>query len=466
MALSIGYAAGGHIADRYPSRVVFAGTVFLAGLLTFPIPVLATPVLEAVARFDLGPQLNPLVSSLALFFLPSIVMGMVSPFAVRLRAQTLTMVGRTAGALYTISAIGSIVGTLASAFVLISFLGVREIIYILGLTLMIVAALGWLWDRKLAASAAAGVLIVLLTASVAQADLASELIAAAGPDRTVVYARDGLYQRVTVIDEGAIRFLRMDNVNHSAIYLDRPLDSPLTYIPYMHLPLIFASEPKPRRMTLIGLGGGTLASRYAADYPPVAVEVAEIDPEVVGVAQRYFGLLEGDRLRIGVRDGRLHLQQTRTPQDVILTDAYLKDKIPFHLATREFFALARSRLPPGGVIGANVIGTLEGPDSRLFRAIYKTMREVLPTVYVFPIYYTRFGAPESRRNIVLVATTDQRLSADEIFRRARALVEARVVTVDRFLEAAGDIYQAPVSTADVPTLSDNFAPVDLLLLPG
>lgn len=111
-ALSVGYAVGGRIADRFPSHGLFSGIVFLAGLLTVPIPILATPVLDAIARADLGPQLNPLVGSMALFVVPSIVMGMVSPFAVRLRAQAVATVGRTAGALYAISTVGSITGTL------------------------------------------------------------------------------------------------------------------------------------------------------------------------------------------------------------------------------------------------------------------------------------------------------------------------------------------------------------------
>ncbi|MGQ0549307.1 MAG: fused MFS/spermidine synthase, partial [Armatimonadota bacterium] len=131
-ALSIGYATGGRLADRYPSSGLFSGIVFLAGLLTVPIPLLAPPVLDAIARADLGPQLNPLAGAVTLFVVPSIVMGMVSPFAVRLRARAVTTMGQTAGSLYAISTVGSIVGTLATSFVLINYLGVRSIITLMG----------------------------------------------------------------------------------------------------------------------------------------------------------------------------------------------------------------------------------------------------------------------------------------------------------------------------------------------
>ena len=216
---------------------------------------------------------------------------------------------------------------------------------------------------------------------------------------------------------------------------------------------------------MLGLGGGTVARRYVADYRTVIMDVAEIDPDVVSVAQRYFGVQEGARFQIDARDGRLHLQLAEPLRDIILTDAYVKDKIPFHLATREFFDLAHTRLSPDGVLAANVIGALDGPNSRLFRAIYKTLRAVFPTVYVFPVNWRRDSAPGQQRNIILIATDQAELSADEIVHRARTLLDNRTVTVDRFLHAAEDLYQWGIPTADVPVLSDDFAPVDALISP-
>jgi spermidine synthase len=200
-----------------------------------------------------------------------------------------------------------------------------------------------------------------------------------------------------------------------------------------------------------------------ADYPTVIMDVAEIDPEVVVAARRYFGVQEGDRLQVSARDGRLHLRSTQEARDIILTDAYLKDKIPFHLATRDFFVLARDRLKAGGVIAVNLIGALDGPDSRLFRAIYKTVREVFSTVYVFPVDLARNGSLDQVRNIVLLATEAPVLSGNDITRRAQALVDGGVVTVDRFVEATRDLYGERIPTDDVPVLSDDFAPVDALI---
>jgi len=450
-ALSVGYAVGGRIADRFPSHGLFSGIVFLAGLLTVPIPTLATPVLDAIARADLGPQLNPLAGSMALFVVPSIVMGMVSPFAVRLRARAVATVGQTAGALYAISTVGSITGTLAASFVLINYLGVREIIQILGLSLMAMAVVSWMAARQRTAAALGAVLAVLLAAGVT----------GAAPAPTLVYARDTVYHRITVSDEGTVRYLKLDNYWQSALDRERPQRTVFAYADYMHLPVIFV--PRPSHAALIGLGGGTIPARYVADYPTVTMDVAEIDPEVVTVARRFFGVADSDRLIMTARDGRLHLRLAQARFDIIMTDAYLIDTIPFHLATREFFALARSRLAPGGLVASNIIGALDGPNSRLFRAIYKTIRQVFPTVYVFPVDFGRYGAPDSLRNVIVIATDEPALSSEEIRRRAQALVDARRVTVDRFLAAAADLYEAVIPTADVPVLSDNFAPIDALI---
>jgi spermidine synthase len=452
-ALSIGYAVGGRLADRIPSPGVFSGIVFLAGLLTVPIPLIATPVLESIARADYGPQLNPLIGAVALFVVPSIIMGMVSPFAVRLKARAVGTMGQTAGTLYAISTVGSIVGTLVASFVLINFMGVRAIIQVLGFALMVMAVLGWLSARRRMAAVAGAALAVLLAAGMTRAQPVQ-------PSH-LIFSRDTVYHRITVTDEGSVRYLKLDNYWQSAVDFERPRRTIFAYADYMHLPLVFV--PEPRRALLIGLGGGTVPARYVSDYPSVSMEVAEIDPEVVATARRYFSVQEGDRLRIAARDGRLHLRLAPGAHDVILTDAYLIDTIPFHLATREFFVLAKSQLAPGGLVASNIIGALAGPDSRLFRAIYKTVREVFRTVYVFPVDFGQYGSASSLRNIILIATDEPALPVDEIRRRAQDLAGRGVVTVDRFAAAAADLYEVPIRIDDVPVLTDDFAPIDALI---
>ncbi|MDR7463800.1 MAG: fused MFS/spermidine synthase [Armatimonadota bacterium] len=452
--LSLGYLVGGRVADYRPSPALFSALVFLAGALTFPIPLLSRQVMQALVLADAGPRAGPLAAATILFFLPTVVMGMVSPFAVRLRARTVSTVGNVAGVLYALSTLGSISGALVAAFVLLNAFGVRSIIHGLGVAMMVLAAAGLLVARRRPAAAAAGLAVVLATAGAAAAW--------ADPGAPVVFERDTVYHRISVSDEGGVRYLRLDNYWQSALDLENPEREVFQYSTYMHLPVALmprALEHGRVRVAMIGLGGGTVPRRYLREYPWVEVDVAELDPAVVETARRWFGLPASRRLRVVAEDGRIFLLRSPQRFHIILLDAYLIDTIPFHLATREFFELAATRLAPGGVVASNVIGALEGGSSRLFRAIYKTFRAVFPTVYVFPVGYGGLGSPELLRNIIIVGTAEPPLSPQQVLGRAR-VVSAHV---EGLAEAAAALYTAPIRTDDVPLLTDDFAPVDALV---
>jgi spermidine synthase len=308
------------------------------------------------------------------------------------------------------------------------------------------------WARRVGATAvaAAGMAAVLLfTGSVP----------AAAAD--VIHARDTVYHRITVSDEGQIRYLRLDNYWQSARDRGDPLRTVFAYTDYLHLPVLF--DPGFRRVLFVGLGGGTAPSRFHHDYPEAAIEVVEIDPAVVDTARTLFGLPDDARLKVHVMDGRLWLRRTTQRYDLVILDTYLIDTIPFHLVTREFFEEVAARLAPGGVVASNVIGAVRGPESRLFRAIYKTFRSVFPQVYVFPV---GGGEPQSLRNIILVGTTAPPLTSSDIVARA---VEARGggrVRIEGFERDAGTLLNTPVDTRDVPTLTDDYAPTDALIVPA
>src|SRR3989442_2050795 len=147
-ALAVGYVAGGRAADRWPAPAVFAGVIFLAGALVFPIPVVAPSLLSSLSAAELGPRAGPFAASVVLFFLPAAAMGMVSPFAVRLRAHTLATIGNVAGALYALSTLGNIAGTLLASFILLAVWPVRTIVHLLGATLLVLAVLLWFTRRR------------------------------------------------------------------------------------------------------------------------------------------------------------------------------------------------------------------------------------------------------------------------------------------------------------------------------
>lgn len=454
-ALSAGYYLGGVIADRRPSGGLFAGIVFLAGALVFPIPFFAPVVLDAIVLADYGPRGGPLVATISLFFLPSLVMGMVSPFAVRLRARTVSTIGNVAGVLYALSTLGSIVGTLLAAFVLIASFGVRSIIQLLGGLMMLMALLGWVASRRLRAAAGAAVVAVLLVAGTAR-------VTPAGLAAGAIFQQDTVYHRISVSDESGIRYLRLDNYWQSGMDLADPRRTVFPYSDYMHLPL--ALRPDATRVLLVGLGGGTVPKRFHEDYGRLRVEVVELDPVVVATARQYFAVpAEDARMRIVAEDGRLFISRSPERYDVVLLDAFLIDTIPFHLATREFFETVKSRLRPSGVLASNVIGALAGPRSAFFRAVYKTFAAVFRTVYVFPVDWARYDDPESVRNIIIIGTDQPALTPEQFAQAAASAAASLPVTLDGFVRAAADFYARPISTSGVPVLTDDFAPVELLI---
>lgn len=453
-ALAVGYFIGGQVADRWPSATVFAGLVFLAGALVFPIPFMAPSILQLITLTDLGPRGNPLAATLALFFLPGVVMGMVSPFAVRLRVRTMASIGNVAGVLYALSTAGSIAGTLLAAFVLLAVMGVRTIVHLLGAILMLLALLGWLSSRRLAIAGGAALVALLFVMGVPFASPQTS-------PRGFQLAQDTVYHRITVNDEGNVRYLRLDNYWQSGLDLTDRRRTVFAYSDYMHLPVLF--RPDARRVLLVGLGGGTVPTRYHQDYREMHIDVVELDPAVIAVARRYFGVPADDRVRLIAQDGRLFLTQTTTRYDIILLDAYLIDTIPFHLATREFLDTVRARLGPRGVVASNVIGALDGPRSSLFRAIYRTFRTVFPTVYVFPVEWEQYGSREALRNIIIVGTDQPAMGPQAIAAAAARARSEPGVTVESFGAAARDLYTSPIPTDDVPVLTDDFAPVELLI---
>ncbi|MDR5710301.1 MAG: fused MFS/spermidine synthase [Armatimonadota bacterium] len=450
-ALSVGYWVGGQVADRYPRYDIFCGLVLLAGLLVAPIPAVSPWLLERIALANVGPRVGPLLAATLLFFPASLVMGTVSPFAVRLGTRTVQTVGNTAGRLYALSTLGSIVGCLAAAFWLLSILGVREIILVLGLVEMGMAAVGFAAARRVAGA-------VATTAAMVVAAILIPRVASADPPG-LVYARATVYHRITVSDEGGVRYLKLDNYWQSAMDLQDPNRTVFRYADYMHVGMLFV--PDPERVLLIGVGGGTIPKQYLRDYPGVHMDMVDIDPQVIEVARRYFHVPVGGRLRAFAEDGRQFVRRASGRYDQVLMDAYLRDTLPFHLATREFFQEVRGVLTSRGVFVMNVIGALAGPESRLFRSVYRTLREVFPAVYVFPVEFGPWGGEEALRNIIVLATQEP-LEPPGAVRARYARVRDRI-RIPGFEAVVRDLYTRPIPTQDVPVLSDNFAPVDDLI---
>jgi spermidine synthase len=156
------------------------------------------------------------------------------------------------------------------------------------------------------------------------------------------------------------------------------------------------------------------------------------------------------------------VQETREQYDLIFLDAYNSDTIPFHLTTREFYREVQARLAPGGVVVSNIIGTLRGPQSVFFRAMHRTLSEAFATVYTVPTYDQSVGWIMGDINIILFATQDRtRLSRGDLVARA-GRVGGKLVPASDLAEYAAHLLEVPIEAKEVPILTDDFAPVEIL----
>jgi len=446
-ALSYGYHRGGkQAAERATNgrmaRVFLLTAAYVAGLI-----LVGDVLLRATSGFPLPSRVASLPAVTLLFGPPTYLLGYVSPYAAELSAKE--GLGEASGHVYMLGTVGSIVGAFATTYFLIPSLGIDQIALTFGVVSIATAV---------AISRPIGRERATVTGFVALLLVASAATGAAGytVEGEVVHETQTPYQSLRVVDLGDTRTLYLGGQRHSAMDLDEPNRHVFQYTRYFHLPYLYADDPDEiDRVLFIGGGGFTGPKRFVNEYDDVTVDVAEIDPAVIATAKEYFRVEESERLNIHNEGGRQFLRETNHTYDLIVLDAYQKDKVPFELTTREFMSLASDRLDDDGIVFANVISAADGPASQFYRAEYRTMSRVFPQVYSFP---TAGGGVV--QNIEVIATkNDTRLSEAQLLARN----ERRDIGID--LDAEIRTYAAAPRTDDVPLLRDDRAPVDSLLDP-
>jgi len=438
VALSVGYWFGGRYADRHPHLRGLCIVVLVASVLIALIPFASRPFLGfSVDAFDsvsVGGFAGSLFGVLVLVAVPVTLLGAAAPWAVRLAVDDVDRAGETVGRLYAISTAGSLFGTMASALLLIPLLGTQRtfLCFALALALVAVAGLGW---RFAALPAALALTLVMVPVGA---------IKAADTGR-VLYEAETAHQYVRVVerDDGS-RALEL-NEGQAVHSLYRP-GGYLTgdyWDGHLVLPAAARAGP-PRRIAILGNAAGTVARAFGRFFPGTLVDAVEIDGELTEIGRRYFDL-RNPRMQTHAADARPWLEQADGGYDAVMVDAYRQPYIPFYLATREFFELARERLAPGGVVIVNV-GHPEGGEE-LERVLGRTMAAAFPTVLRYPIEPT---------NTLLLAG-EGALSADRLHGNAAALpAPLRVLALEA---AAGLAPRLPGGTV----YTDDRAPVEWLV---
>jgi spermidine synthase len=378
VALSLGYWLGGRLADRHPTRRALCLVSLGAAVLLAGVPFAGRPLLRAgtaaLDQVSVGAFLGSLAAVSVLLSVPILLMGAVSPWALRLAVRGVDDAGTVAGRLYAISTAGSLAGTLLSALVLIPAIGTRDTFIVLALTMSLIAVMGLRPWRFFAA-------VPLAIAALFAAPGTS--IEVANRDGRVIYETDTAYQFASVLQRpDGTRLLELNE--GQAVHSELRPGSYLTgnyWDDMLVLPSV-ALGRAPRSVAILGNGGGTTARALGHYFGGTRVDAVEIDRKLTEIGRRYFDL-RGPHLRVHHADARVFLRSTHARYDAILLDVYRQPYIPFYMVTREFFQLARERLMPGGALIVNV-GHPEG-DHRLERVLAGTLRSALPYVMSDPV---------------------------------------------------------------------------------
>lgn len=382
--LTVGYFLGGKWADANPTPAalyrVLAWGAFTLGL----VPYIAGPVLRSAATafevLQIGVLGASFVAVLVLFSVPITLLGTISPFAIRLSVDDTAHAGQTSGQIYAISTLGSFIGTFLPTLVTIPAIGTTKTFLLFSLILLFVAlaGLGRYASRremlKLFWMPAVIVLIAVLASGQSLKNNTGQ-----------VYETESAYNYIQVVQQNGYTILKLNEGQgvHS-IYKADTLQYNGPWDQFLVSPYFYPNR-KPtdvKRIAIVGLAAGTTARQMTAVYGNIPIDGFELDPKIVEVGQKYFGMTMPN-LNVHIGDGRLGLEQSPYKYDIIAVDAYRPPYIPAHMTTQEFFEIVSSHLTDNGVLTINS-ASVPG-DRRLINGLATTMGTVFPSIYTVDI---------------------------------------------------------------------------------
>ncbi|HTW96936.1 MAG TPA: fused MFS/spermidine synthase [Candidatus Methylomirabilis sp.] len=439
-ALSLGYYAGGKIADRQAKAEVLAAIILAAAFTVLGVATVSFFVLAVIGASILGLYLKAVIAAVLLFALPSFLLGIVSPYAVKLKINSLAYTGRTVGDLYALSTIGSIAGTFAAGFWLIPFFGTMKILFFIAFLLIVAAAI--LAPRRLFKIKLLAILILLLLLIIflKTSALASEM---GFVDVDSQYNRIWIYPSRDVATGRPVLRLSTDPFGiQSAMFTDRDDDLVFKYLKYYRLGDVL--NPGIKNALMIGGAAYSYPKDFLKNHLQANLDVVEIDAKMTEVAKKYFNLPDDPRLKIYHEDARIFLNNNQKKYDAVYVDAFNSHlSVPYQLTTQEAVREIYRGLNDGGVAIVNIISAISGDKGKFLRAEYATYQSVFPQVYLFQV--DALNSTQVQNLILIAVKSNQGAN----FQSANLEYQGML----------GMIWREPLA-ADMPILTDDYAPVD------
>lgn len=461
--LAVGSWLGGRLADRYPQlqNLVLVATVAAVSIAL--IPFFSRSVLRMAAtgieNFEVALLAGSLIAALLLFSVPGILLGTVSPWAVRLAVADLNTTGQVAGRLYATATAGSILGTFLPVLLLIPAFGTRWTFFILALGLVTVLLLITITTRARWIPLVGLVLILgLALLGGSRTDVRSSWDSGAAGE--LLYEDESRYNYISVRKWGSEHHLKLnDGVGLHSVYHPDMLLSQGIWDYFLLAPFFQAdaNQPEmipPQNVLLIGLAAGTVSELMTNIYGPIPITGVELDPQIIEVGRQYFAMNQPNLTAVAA-DGRhwLAQQPADATWELIAIDAYRPPYIPFHLTTVEFFTLVREHLRDDGVLAINVGRT--DRNFALVDSLVTTLRAVFPAVHILDE-----PGPENTLASSLVVATMQPTTTETYVQNIGALNNTFPTEFVDFARGTTDQVRVGRAPENARPFTDDHAPIE------
>lgn len=441
-ALSCGYFIGGALADKFPRPWLMFLLILTAGFYTGVISFFYRPLLIFCQAFGL--IFGSAGATVFLFSVPMLCLSTVSPFIIRLLAEK-EKIGITAGKVYSISTMGSIMGTFLSSFFLIPVAGSHKTIIITAIVLILIGTGGLIFYRKKFFL----ILIILIPLFLNYPDPSY------GED--VVLVKESPYSHIEVVKYGFWLCLKPQENFYHSLYSPNHIMTGNEWDYYCLAPLI---EDKAEKVLILGMGGGTSVRQFLHFWPQIHIDALDIDPVVVDIATGMFEVpKDSPNLDIIIDDARAFLQKNKEKYDFIQIDLFNGGVfIPFYLTTDEFFSLVKEDLNPSGMIimNINVTSDMTEETSRptLFGSIGNTILKNFPSVFYIKLSTGNVIFLAFKEYISLHALSERLEEADTEYEELQKLLDYSKLNIKEYEEDKQSF-----------VLTDDFCPVDELIYP-
>jgi spermidine synthase len=467
--IAVGNYVGGLMADRYRPREALAALFLLSSVACLTVPVLNDRIGAAMMLREQEWALRIALHVLFVFFAPAAVLGAISPVAATMALEIGRHTGRTVGSVYSWGAVGSIVGTFLTGYILIARMGTVAVL--LAVSGILFAAALYFGAQSIAPYIWGGVLVACLLATVGPwtwtRTVGVRLGLRQNANSQVYFTKESNYSYIRVEEdptEPGVRFMTLDFLIHSYINFNDFNDLRYDYEQiYAHITRAnVESLPSGRNPRALFLGGGgfVFPSWLLRQFPGAYSEVAEIDPEVTRAAFEAFGLRSNPMMAIYNLDARNHIDDLLARRnagenvgefDLIYGDAFNHYSPPFHLTTYEFNEKARRLMSENGMLLANVIDVYR--SGRFVGAMVNTLEQTFPHVYVFSAAPGGPTDADARDTFVVLGSLKPLNQSSSSYKE-----------LSRTMLGAGHLAVLKERSQGL-VLTDDFAPVDNLLAP-